>query len=468
MRGFKVVVVVVLALLSSCATYYEVNQEFNYEFEKGQLKAANQTLAKKSKKLEQSKNRLLYYLNRGVVLSMLGEYEESNRYLEKAYLYTEDYQTNYLNEAVSMLSNPNFVAYRGENHENLMMLYYKALNYLRMGQYDNALVECKRLNIRLDQLSDKYKSDNKYKKDAFIHTLMGIIYDAQHDYNNAFIAYKNALEIYKDEYADMFGVNVPHQLKEDILRTAYLTGFQQEYDLYKKELGMEDSQYQRTDGGDLVFFWHNGLGPVKAEWSINFAVVRGQGGAVNFTNEEYGLSFPFNLNYNEETGSTGLEDLEFFRVAFPKYKERPTVYSNANLSVNGKQYSLDLAEDVNAIAFKSLKERMIKEFGKALLRVALKKAAEEVARNEKDGLGAAVSLFNAITEKADTRNWQTLPHSIYYTRVPLKKGEQHITLEMQGKDNKGVQKEEFVYQVQSGATIFQAFWSLDYAIKLYP
>ncbi|UII25917.1 hypothetical protein LVD15_21850 [Fulvivirga maritima] len=466
MRGFKVQVVILLTVFASCATYYEVNQEFNYEFEKGELNAANQTLAKKSKKLEKSKNRLLYYLNRGVVLSMLGEYEESNRYLEKAYLYTEDYQTNYVNEAVSMLSNPNFVAYKGENHENLMMLYYKAMNYLRMGQYDNALVECKRLNIRLDQLSDKYKSDKKYQKDAFIHTLMGIIYDAQHDYNNAFIAYRNALEIYKNDYADMFGVSVPDQLKEDILRTAYLTGFQQEYDLYKKEFGMENYKYQRTDGGDLVFFWHNGLGPVKTEWSINFAVVKGQGGVVNFTNDEYGFNFPFPVSYDKETGKSGLEDLEFFRVAFPKYKERPTVYSAANLSVNGNQYPLELAEDVNAIAFKSLKDRMLKEFGKALLRVALKKAAEEAARNEKDGLGAAVSLFNAITEKADTRNWQTLPHSIYYTRVPLKKGEQHITLEMKG--NKGDQKEEFVYNVKSGETIFQTFSSLDYAVKLYP
>lgn len=33
------------------------------------------------------------------------------------------------------------------------------------------------------------------------------------------------------------------------------------------------------------------------------------------------------------------------------------------------------------------------------------------------GLGLAVGIFNFVTENTNTRNWQTLPHSIYYTRI---------------------------------------------------
>ncbi len=76
--------------------------------------------------------------------------------------------------------------------------YYKALNYINLGRYDEALVECRRINIKLNQLNDKYKDKkNKYSGDAFAHLLMGIIYDASKDYNNAFIAYRNALEVYE-------------------------------------------------------------------------------------------------------------------------------------------------------------------------------------------------------------------------------------------------------------------------------
>lgn len=458
--------ILLLTFASSCATYYEVNREFTEDFESGRLQEANEVLSGK-KKIEKSKDRLLYYLNKGVVLSMLGEYEESNEYLEKAYLYTEDYQINYLNEATSLLTNPMFTAYRGEDHENLMVLYYKALNFLRMGKYDEALVECRRLNIRLQQLSDKYTSEKKYQRDAFIHTLMGIIYDAKKDYNNAFIAYRNALEIYNTDYQEIFSIAPPDQLKEDLLRTAWLTGFYEEFDQYKKEFGMENYKYSPHQGGTLVFFWNNGLGPVKSEWSINFAVVHGAGGVVNFTNDEYGFNFPFTVPYDEEEESTSLKDLEFFRVAFPKYQERALFFNEAAIKVNGQSYSLELAEDVNAIAFRSLRERMLKEFGKALLRVALKKAAEHGARSEDEGLGAAVSFLNALTEKADTRNWQTLPHSIYYTRVPLSTGDQQVTLNLSSKEVDNDHEQVFEYHVEKGETIFQTFSSLEYTHQPY-
>ena len=81
-----------------------------------------------------------------------------------------------------------------------------------------------------------------------------------------------------------------------------------------------------------------------------------------------------------------------------------------------------MAEDINKVAFHSLNQRMLQEFGKGLLRAALKKAAEHSIRKEDDRLGALIGIVNAITEKADTRNWQTLPHSIFYSRVPLKEG----------------------------------------------
>jgi hypothetical protein len=167
---------------------------------------------------------------------MKGEYAKSNKAFEKAFLFGEDYKVNYFTEAASFLTNPTITLYRGEDHENLLPLYYKALNFLKLNQYEDALVECRRLNIRLQQLSDKYKNPEKYQRDAFIHNLMGIIYQANGDWNNAFIAYRNALEIYNDDYVTMFNVQAPDQLKKDLLISAWRMGFTDEYTIPRSPL----------------------------------------------------------------------------------------------------------------------------------------------------------------------------------------------------------------------------------------
>ncbi|MEO9873165.1 COG3014 family protein [Ekhidna sp.] len=448
---------IILFLLSSCASFYQLNYEFNKNFEQGNIEEAA-SLLNQNKKAAKSKTRFLYYANQGVVEHLLGNYEESNNWLEQAYLFGEDYHKNYLNFAASYFLNPNLIVYPGEDHEHLMLLYYKALNFLKIQDFESALIECRRLNQRLFELGDKYISDNKYQKDAFVHNLMGIIYDASGDYNNAFIAYRNSLEIYQNEYADMFGLSAPDQLKKDLLRTASLAGFPEELDKFSEELGMNYASQPKSEGGELVFFWHNGLAPIKDEWSINFVAVKGSGGQIFFQNEEYGLNFPFFYDTGED-GNSSITDLTGTRVAFPKYVEREPYFQSASLEINNYYYPLEKTEDINAIAFKTLQERMLEELGKGLLRVALKKTVEKQVRKEDETLGFLVGIVNFASEQADTRNWQTIPHSIHYTRVPLKEGENEVLLHAEGSRSEDIQK--FMFSGEKGKTQFQTYQSLE-------
>jgi hypothetical protein len=448
---------VVFALISGCASYYQAHGEFNSEFEHGDLKRALETLGKNQNESE-SKTRFIYFVNKGLLLSILGEYEESNEYLEKAFLFGEDYRINYFNEASSYFTNPNVILYRGEDHEHLMLLYFKAINFLKMAQYEDALVECRRLNIRLNQLGDKYVSEDKLQRNAFIHTLMGIIYQSVQDYNNAFIAYRNALEVYENDYSRMFGIRPPEQLKRDLLDAAWRTGFVDEFNSYKEKFEMTDYVCSSSDA-DLLFFWHNGLGPVKAEWSINFVITPGPDHMMVFNNHELGLSFPFRVD--DEKERSDLTSLQFFRVAFPRYVERQAYYLSANIERGSDSYNLELAEDINKVAFYSLNQRMLQEFGKGLLRAALKKAAEQSLRKKDDRLGAVLGLVNALTEKADTRNWQTLPHSIYYSRIPLQEGKNELKLLLHSGHNQDSTTYNFTYQVNKGQTLFHTFSSLE-------
>jgi len=454
----RILILITLVGVSSCATYYQSNFTFNQEFETGQLDKAYKTLQHHSSQAH-GKKEFLYFVNNGLVLSMMGRYQESNDFFEKAFLFGEDYRINYLNEVASYLTNPNFTSYKGEDHEHLLLLYYKALNYLKMNNTDDALVEIRRLNIRLQQLSDRYKSPKKYEHDAFINVLMGITYEVDKDYNNAFVAYRNALQIYQDDYQKLFQVSVPPQLKTDILRTAWLSGLKDEFENYKSSFGMTDYVYHENEGGELIFFWHNGLAPVKTEWGVDFVISR-RGGFVYFTNEQLGLSIPFSLDGYSDSQISGLASLEVFRVAFPKYVERPPYYSQATINSNGDELSMQLLEDVNKIAFKCLKERMGLEFSKALLRVALKKVEEYEVRKQDKTLGSIVGVINALTEKADTRNWQTLPHTIYYCRVPLNEGANALTFTLKNETGKTVDH-PFSYTVKKGQILFHTFSSLE-------
>jgi hypothetical protein len=444
-----------LLLLVSCATFYQKHYDFNREFEKGDLTGALEVLQKKES-MANSKAKFLYFVNNGLLLSILGKYEQSNEFFEKAYLFGEDYRINYFHEAAGYLTNPNMSVYRGEDHEHLMLLYFKAINFLKMRKPEEALVECRRLNIRLNQLSDKYKSEQKYQRDAFIHNLMGIIYQSTGDYNNAFIAYRNALEIYETDYSRLFSLSAPQQLKVDLLNTAWWTGFTDEFEYYKNKFDMCDYVPSKPEA-ELVFFWHNGLAPVKNEWSINFVIDHRADNMVVFTNDNLGISFPFEVE--EKKDKSSLSKLEVFRVAFPRYDERPLYYREASISVGDRTVPLELTEDVSKIAFHSLRQRMVLEFSKGLLRAALKKATEQSVKKEDEGLAAVIGIVNALTEKADTRNWQTLPHSIYYARVPLQAGENDVKFSIAaGADRANY---SFTYRAKEGETLFHTFSSLE-------
>ena len=459
--GFKLKLygIIILIGAQSCATYYQSNYSFNASFEQGELNAALEDL-QSSNSRDYKKTKFLYLSNNGLLLSILGKYEESNDYLERAYLFGEDYRKNYLNEAASYLTNPMVTSYRGEDHEHLLVLYYKAMNFLKMGKREEALVECKRLNIRLQQLSDRYDSEKKYRQDAFIHLLMGVIYDADNDYNNAFIAYRNAYVIYQSDYKQLFDTTAPEQLQEDIIRTALLSGLQSEFEYYKTEFSRENYKYQPTEGGDLIFFWHNGLSPVKSEWSINFVINRNDN-IVTFVNQDLGFSFPFNLSDHNEKDKTGLEGLDVFRVAFPKYVERPAYYSRAVINNGDSVFTLEQTENIDRIAKQVLQQRMTLEFSKALVRAALKKVTEYEMRKENKALGSLFGIINAITEKADTRNWQTLPHSIYYSRIPLKLGTNEVMLSLETPEAENPSNHTFTYIIKQKGTIFHTFTSLE-------
>jgi len=443
--------------LSGCATYYAKHIKLYRFIETGQFESADKLLDK-DKKSPNNRNRLLYYLDRGYVSWMLNDYHQSVDYLNIAENIIDDYRINLGAGALALVSNPMVKPYRAEDFEVVMVNCFKAINFMQLANYEAAMVECRRINLKLNELNDKYPSHkNRYSRDAFAHVMMGLLYDATGDYNNAFIAYRNALEIYETDYIQNFDIQPPQQLKLDILRSAYNTGFIEYVDFYERKFGIKYMPAQKPEA-EMIFFWLNGFCPVKDEWSVNFTIVRGAGGMVTFVNEGEGFSFPFFLGSSFERD--GFSNLKLVRVAFPKYVERKPISESAAISSGSASYPLQLAENINAIAFKTLNDRFMREMSNSLLRAATKQALEEATRTKDKNASVILSIFNAATEKADTRNWQCLPHGISYARIPLNAGDNQLSLNVKTQNNKIVSSDISI-SAQKWKTYFYAFHTLN-------
>ena len=103
---------------------------------------------------------------------------------------------------------------------------------------------------------------------------------------------------------------------------------------------------------------------------------------------------------------------------------------------------------------------MVREMANSLLRLAAKKSLEAVARDQDKTLGFLFSIFNALTEQADTRNWQTLPAEIFYTRMVLPAGKQTLLFTASDKNGQS-QTRSLEVNIRKGRTTFVSFRSLE-------
>lgn len=437
---------------NSCTrpSFYQKTYQFNKSISSGQFDVAEKMIME-NKDLEDGKNRFLYFVNGGLVEHLKGDFKASSEYFERADLFIEDARKSTLQEGAAFLLNPNLSTYYGEDHEILYIHYYKALNYYMLGQVDEALVEVRRLNLKLQKLSDNYKSDNKFKADAFMHVLMGMLYETNKEYNNAFIAYRNGFEIYEMDYKNLFSLESPLQLKKDLIRTAALSGLWTEKTNYEEKFQIK---YDGTESdASIIILWNNGMGPVKEEWGINFAIIYLGDGWIQFVNKEYGFTFPFHI------GNQDLKGLTWIKVVFPRYASRKLWFTGSSAVYQNQTYPLEIAENIDAISFKILEQRMLKEFSTSLIRVALKQvAANKIGESaDSQALGTALSIMASATESADTRNWQTIPHSLYYTRVPVNSGEQTISFTLDGPED---ETHQLKVNLRKGDTHIFPFYSL--------
>ncbi len=388
------------------------------------------------------KSRVLYGMDRGMTLQLAGDYQQSNMVLEQSEeevdrLYTRKIRT----ETAAFLTNDNSLPYEGDPYEQVMINVLKALNYAMLGQWQDALVEARRIDHRLNVLSDRVKDAHAYREDGFARYLTGILYESVGDINNAFIAYRTAYETY-DSTRSWSRTGVPAQLQSDLLRTADALHLTQEFTEYQRAFPHASWQPIQTDQqlAQVVVISYNGRAPHKEDQFLDLPVSLD---ALQLVLLNRGFSQASQRqNRAADTVLYGLNG-RVVRVALPRLVGQKTqvaadpvvLVPDGGTPITART---ELVQNVTALAEKALAERLPAMTVKAVARAALKyslaegatRGAEHASGKDAAWVGLLVSVlahgYAVASEEADKRSWRTLPDEIHLARLWVPPGSYRV------------------------------------------
>ncbi len=418
-----------------------------------------QRLSTLMKKDEDSLNR---YLNLAGFFYQKQNYLESNKYFDKAISKYRFYENKGVISASRTLSyitasflNDTFLDYEGDGYEKVMMHNYKAINYLMLNDKENARVEIR--NSYKKQMEEKqkfakeiaeYKKKDKeelqtekklprkkrryrrsrqsiYKKlkplfegvnskhmpyqNPFAYYVSALVYEENGEFDDAYIDIKKAYDFYPDSEI----------LKEKLLyyaKKAYGKDSQE----YKELLSSTKSKDIFNDKSRAELFINISNSPKKEQMKVPIYM----GGAMQF------VSFPTFKLSKSPIDHLIVKDSDGLVVA-----------------------KSSLLTDVDAIVINIFKERVPGIILRQVINVGSKTVASESISNKIDNgnvlvsaaVGLGMSLVNAVTSKADTRTWNTLPSKIHALSFNIDKAKKY-SLYVIDKDGKEVSKEPLVFK----------------------
>lgn len=367
-------------------------------------------------------DKILYLQERGRVFNLQGNYDASIADWEQAFAHIEKNRmkatisaSDLLGQSAGMMLNDNAIPYSGKSYELVFLHTFQMYNYLGRGDLSGALVEARRANneqtyalemhheelAKVSQelqntpvdrhtfheaLQQGYKAmtfaAGKVKnsfQNPYTHYLSGILYEMADQLDNAYISYKNALELVPGNRALKNNVV---RLAKRLQRTSELTHFSKIYG------AIEEAPWPRKDQGRLVIFYEDGWIPPKQQIKIPIFVDK----------HSYIIALPI---YD-----FGWKDITPLSIKAPKRwlgQTEPLCW-------------------VRSLAVKALAEEYPKIFLRQLIRLLTKAEIQKQTEKQDPTLGAIVSITNFLSENADRRSWLTLPDAVQVADFFLPEG----------------------------------------------
>jgi len=215
-------------LLSSCAPYLEQSRPALRAYYRGDFEeAANLADSIHPRKSD----RMVAYLDKGTIFHVAKEYKKSIKYFSKAADLADKKQNQaFIAETGAVFTNDNILPYIASPYERLLIHIYLMLNYAAMDQFDEALVEVRRINTIFEP----------YIKDPLSLYLSGLVWEANSLCNDAYIDYTRLNKLRTK----------PKGLKQDIERTGICSG-------------LIESKKNEMTAPNLILVYEQGKAPKK-------------------------------------------------------------------------------------------------------------------------------------------------------------------------------------------------------------
>ncbi|MBN1695110.1 hypothetical protein JW879_06905 [candidate division WOR-3 bacterium] len=418
--------------------YKGIEEDFTSRFYSGAAEKIEK--AGKEGKYE-GKDKVLYYLDMGIALHFAGRYEESNQFLDKAEVAIEENFTRSISKMmISFLLNDNVLDYAGEDYEDIFINVIKNLNYIHLNKKDEAMVEIRRTNLKLNRLQDKYS--NMAEKLGTSEKLK------ESEAEFSFIPGKTNLRYsITGSYLSMLGYKSTGKWDDvKIDRMKLLEASSGRLENFSKEVlspGAENTVPVYT----LCFA---GRSPVKIQATL----------LLDYDPDLDMARIMMPGKKNTEISSfkyKGDSELHL-KFAVPEIVRRKSRIRHIRTLVNGQAMGeLYLIEDFGGIAEETFNVKKPLIYLRAALRTLIKATIdaktkenidkkyeekegeeedkeEEVKKRGKDKFMAgllkfAVDAVTDITENADLRCWRTMPGRVYAGKIDLPPGEYEVAFE---------------------------------------
>jgi uncharacterized protein len=407
-----------------------------------------------NKDLYGTTNRLLYYLDQGLLFQYGEAYDSSLQQLEMAEKIDDElYARSITNEAASLLTNDLLRPYRPRRYERILFHQFMAFDYIANNTFDDALVESRKMQLITDAYKSGDKIKEKYEDDGMANYLSSIIYEAQDERDNSLISLYKSVDAYQHS---------PCEIPATIEAMAYsrFLANDRAADIQSLNLPPPDSSATVTGvtmgESEIIFIGFAGKSPHLEETVFEGTYIVGGlivGSYINPAGEKVQLVLPApplpeppdeseKEKQNEKT-STGTTF--HIKMAFPQPIPTPSKTAGFRVIVDESATewaSIELTNTEKLLAQEIEDNREI-TLARTAIRLVLRTIAAQNAKERMETSSAVANLLLNVgtdvlsdqLEKADTRLCFLFPRAIHIIRIPVAPGTHRIMARAIGNDS---------------------------------
>ncbi len=401
---------------------------------------------KKNKSLYGNENKLLYFMDLGLLYHYAGKYDSSIEALSQAVRIHDDlFAKSVTNEAAAFITNDNSRPYRGRSHEIVFLHQILAFDYLALSKYDDALVEARQAQLFLDEVKRKAgKGSKEYVDDGMYRYLTAIIYQAARQKDDAAISMYQAVKAYRQG-----SVPMPPSVGS---QAAALFKAQDRRD-DTKELGLNNSDPINADpsGSEIIVIGHAGRSPNLGQnvfWGtyardgvlvIHYHNTKGE--IITEVLPAPGLpaSEISKANRGRRSNSGTTFHVKFAMPAIKEVASQTSFFTVAG-EASPNPVRTEALTDLNPLLTHDLDDHYTAILTRTVIRVVLRTFTAEETKSAISGgnplinliLNIGTDLLSDQLEQADTRAWFLLPRTLQIARIPVKPGVHSVTVEAHG------------------------------------